>query len=82
MAQPMDVKHTPTKRGRKMVCRGATKEIRARFLRWYDNARILAKEALRRIKQGVFSVLPPGFFYPGGFLLSNVLPQASPLAFG
>jgi REP element-mobilizing transposase RayT len=81
MQQPMNKAHAPSTRGRRMVCRGGSKDIRCRYLMWYDEARTLAKEALRSLKHGIVTNLPPGFFCPGGFLLSNVLPATSPLAF-
>jgi REP element-mobilizing transposase RayT len=78
-SQPMDKPYLPSKSGRRSICLGASQAVRALFLDWYFALRETARAALQQLRQGRFVVLPPGFFYPGGYLLSNVLPSASPL---
>ena len=72
--------HQPTKFGKRMICIGSTKEIRVKFLTWFrDQCKKLPRFLRQASKDLIYpSHYPSGFFAPGGFLSSNLIPQLTP----
>jgi REP element-mobilizing transposase RayT len=74
--------YQPIKFGKRMICLGSSKEIRVKFLDWYKTLCKLLPKFLKKTKDEVLhrSHYPPGFFSPGGFLSSNLIPSQTPFA--
>lgn len=71
--------YIPKKRSKKMLCLGSTKRIRATFIAWYKETAALAAAAVAGWLKGLPTVIPPGYFCPGGGIHSNLNPLFSPL---
>jgi REP element-mobilizing transposase RayT len=77
----MDKRHTPKKRGKRMICFSSFKSLTAAFIRFHREQCAKAP----KLGQG-FSVkdwlikLPPGLFAPGCALAANILPSIVPTA--
>ena len=73
--------YQPKKFGKRMICLGSSKEIRVKYLGWYKDLCKKLPRFLKKTKEEVISRLshyPPGFFAPGGFLSSNLIPSQTP----
>lgn len=79
LRQNMRKSHLPKKRGNKMICLGASKEIRRTFNSFFKRLAEDARESLRLIRAGMKALPPPSFFAPGGYLSGNLVPFAVPL---
>jgi len=78
--QRIDTPHTPKTSGKKMII---IDTIRARckaYIKWFKQDQEQARQARKYRDKADFSVpLPPGFFLPGGALLSNLMIWCTPL---
>ncbi|MDD2943907.1 MAG: hypothetical protein PHC51_13185, partial [bacterium] len=74
--------HTPKKFGKKMICLGSEKATRKIFIQFFKDNAEKARKAVKQIRRGLTAVIPPSFFHPGGYLLSNILPFFTPLPLG
>ncbi|MDD2941569.1 MAG: hypothetical protein PHC51_01250, partial [bacterium] len=74
--------HTPKKFGKKMICLGSEKSTRKIFIQFFKDGARKARLAVKQIRLGLDAKLPPSFFHPGGYLLSNILPFFTPLPLG
>jgi len=80
--QNIRTEYQPQKFGKKMICLGSTKEIRVKFLDWYKTQCKKLPHFLKKVKNDIaqLSHYPPGFFAPGGFLSSNLIPNQTPFS--
>ncbi len=74
--QPIDLKYTPKKYGRKQWCISDDKDLRIAFINWVKAERAKARETYRRWRKGDRSAeYPPGMFPPSFPKLANLVPQ-------
>ena len=70
--QPLDLKHTRKKRGKRTICLCSDVDIRIRFIVWFKS---MSAKACAIFKESRYSAtgksLPPGFFGPGRTLHAN-----------
>jgi hypothetical protein len=71
--------YLPDKFSKRMICLCSDIEIRIQFILWYRTLVEEAKKAFERVKRGLSASYPPGFFAPGGYMCSNMLPEAIPV---
>jgi len=74
--------YLPGKFGKRMLCLGSTKDVRVKFLDWYKTQCKKLPKYLRQVKEDLiyYAHYPPGFFAPGGFLSSNLIPFQTPFS--
>ncbi|MDD2943353.1 MAG: hypothetical protein PHC51_10360, partial [bacterium] len=63
-------------------CLGSEKSTRKIFIQFFKDCAEKARMAVKQIRLGIQAELPPSFFHPGGYLLSNILPFFTPLPLG
>jgi len=80
--QNIRLQYQPEKFGKRMICLGSSKEVRVKFLDWYKTQCKNLPRFLKKTKDEVLNQMhyPPGFFSPGGFLSSNLIPYLTPFA--
>jgi hypothetical protein len=80
ICQEINTTYYPKKFGKKMLCLSSVLEKRILYIGWFREMSKKASEAITAFSVGDFSaILPPGFFFPGGFIFSNLNPQFVPL---
>jgi len=78
--QNIRLQYQPEKFGKRMICLASSKEVRVKFLDWYKTQCKNLPSFLKKAKEEVMRLIhyPPGFFSPGGFLSSNLIPHLTP----
>jgi REP element-mobilizing transposase RayT len=65
--------HTSEKKGKKMICLSEDVELRKSYIEWFKDKREAARQIYRDYRDRKLPLRPPpGFFVPGGMLLSNL----------
>lgn len=74
MSAAINLDYVPEKFGKKMICHGTDKGIRAAYINWFKNLCEKAAAIYRDSKNKIAEmILPPGIFSPGGYLTANIL---------
>lgn len=69
----INITYASKKFGKRMICHSTEKKLRVQYISWFRNICEMARHTYIQAKNRLGEMLlPPGLFYPGGYLTANV----------